>query len=132
MYDNETQQLMMTIIEHAKTAKPSEFRFIRNWSDYKFHRSKRSSFKLLVSGLRKTSDRLFKKYCVGVSEGNPNFNQLLAFQQLQQVMSFYQQELDTYTDMVYEYDAYLMEGNFLWAFLGAVRPDEDLRDFREY
>ena len=131
MCNNETQQMLMTIIEHAKTAKPSEFRFLRTWKDYKFCKGKVSSFKLLVSGLNRTSERLFKKYYKGVLSCDNNFNQLLAYQQLQQVIRFYQQELVTYVSMTYEYEAYLMEGHFLSSFLGEIRADSDLHDFRE-
>ena len=131
MCNNETQQMLMTIIEQAKTAKPSEFRFLRTWRDYKFYKGKVRSFKLLVTGLNKTSERLFKKYCKGVFCCESNFNQLLAYQQLQQVIKFYQQELATYTSMVYEYEAYLMEGHLIQSFLGEIRADSDLHDFRE-
>lgn len=131
MCNNETQELIMTIIEYAKTAKPSEFRFIRNWQDYKFCKSKVSSFKLLIRGLNKTSDRLFKKYYKGTCYGEGNFTQLLAYQQLQTVIRFYERELVTYLDIVYEYEAYLMEGHYLYAFLGEIREDSDLHDFRE-
>lgn len=131
MCNNETQQMLMTIIEHAKTAKPSEFRFLRTWRDYKFCKGKVSSFKLLVTGLNKTSERLFKKYYKGVLCCDSNFNQLLAYQQLQQVIRFYQQELATYVSMVYEYEAYIMEGHFFPSFLGEIRADSDLHDFRE-
>lgn len=131
MCNNETQQMLMTIIEHAKTAKPSEFRFIRTWKDYKFCKGKVSSFKLLVTGLNKTSERLFKRYYKGVLNCDSNFNQLLAYQQLQQVIRFYEQELTTYLSMVYEYEAYLMEGHYFQSFLGEIRADSDLHDFRE-
>lgn len=131
MQNNETQQMLMTIMEHAKTAKPSEFRFLRTWKDYKFCKGKVSSFRLLVSALDKTSERLFKKYYKGVIRCEANFNQLLAYQQLQQVIRFYQQELVTHTSIIYEYEAYLMEGHYFDSLLGEIRKDSDLHDFRE-
>ena len=131
MCDNETQELIMTLIDHAKNAKPSEFRFIRTWCDYRFCKGKVNSFKLLVQGFNKTSDRLFKIYCDGVNNGAGNFNQLLAYQQLQQVIRFYENELVTYLSIVYEYEAYLMTGHLLSAFFGEIREDSDLHDFRE-
>ena len=133
MCNEEPKQLILYFIDNAKTAKPSEFHFIRNWKDYRKCVFQRRSFKLLVHALSRTSDRLYKKYLKGVSRGEGNFNQLLAYQQLQLTIKFYQGELDTYTDMVYEYDAYLMEScNFLdSALFGYVRPTEDLHDFRD-
>lgn len=131
MCNTETQQLLTTIIDYAKTAKLSEFRFIRNWSDYKFYKDQQSFLKPLVRGLYKTSDQLFKKYCKGVTIGEGNINQLLAYQQLQQITKFYQQELNTYTDMLDEYTSYLMKGHLMSAFLGEPRANADMHDFRE-
>lgn len=131
MHDDEIKQLLITIIETAKTTKLSEFRFIRNWSDYRFCKGKRRSYKLLIQSLQRVSGRLFKKYCSGVVNGTNNINQLLAYQQLQETMQYYTSEYNTYTDMVFEYEAYLMEGNYLGALLGDIRPYDDLRDFRD-
>jgi hypothetical protein len=33
--------------------------------------------------------------------------------------------------MINEYEAYLMEGNFLDCLMSRKRPEEDLKDFRE-
>lgn len=65
--------------------------------------------------------------------GAGNFNQLLAYQQLLMVIKFYKHELEIFTDMVYEYEAYLLEdGNwFSSAILGMTRPVTELRDYRE-
>ena len=133
MYDDEVKQLLIFIIDNAKTAKSTEFHFIRNWSDYRYCYRSRTSLKCLVKSLQRVSKRMIKKYCKGIKSGTGNFNQLLAYQQLQIALKFYQAELDTYTNMVYEYDAYLMEScNFLSSVLfGWERPTEDLRDFRE-
>lgn len=132
MYNNETQELIMTLIDHAKTAKPSEFRFIHTWRDYQFCKGKVNSFKLLIRGFNETSDHLFKKYCDGVSHNVGNLNQLLAYQQLQQIIRFYENELVTYLNMVCEYKAYLKTGHLLSAtFFGEIREDSDLYDFRE-
>jgi hypothetical protein len=104
MHDNETQQMILKIIEHAQTAKLSEFRSIRNWSDYRYHRGKRRSFKLIVKALEKGSDRLFKRYCNSIIDGDGNFNQLVAYQQLYHVIRFYQQELTTIESMLKDFE----------------------------
>lgn len=131
MQEDEIKQFLISIMEHASTAKLPEFHFIRYWSEYQFCRRKRTSLKLLLKTLRRISKRLFKKYHKSVCKDKGNFNQLLAYQQLQVTMQFYQQELQVYTDMIYEYEAYLMEGNFFAAFLGNIRDYADLRDFRD-
>lgn len=131
MHNTEAQQLILTIIEHAQTSKPSEFHLLRNWTDYKHYKSKRSSFKLLIKVLQRVTDRLFKGYCKSIVAGNENFNKLLAYQQVQQTLSFYSQELLTITDMLDEYDAYLAKGNFFLSFFGEQRAEADMIDFRK-
>lgn len=131
MQDLEVQQMMLTIIEHAQSAKPTEFRFIGNWSEYRFYKGKRRFFKLLIKALQSGTSRLLKQYCASVVTGDTNFNKLLAYQQMQQVVSFYEHELQTVKDMIDEYETYLASGHFLWAFLGDPRAEEDLVDFRK-
>jgi hypothetical protein len=131
MKDKETQQLIVSILDFARDTKPSEFRLLRTWQDYKLYKNKRTAYKLLVRGLNRTSNRLFKKYCTGVSIGEGNINQLLAYQQLQTTLRFYEHELEVFTDMVYEFEAYLMEGNYLASFLGEIRSISDMHDFRK-
>lgn len=131
MKSTELHEIMLTIIDHALTAKSTEFRFLRNWSDYRFYKGQYKTLRLGISALERGANNLYKKYCKGVSEGQSNFNQLLAYQQLQDVIKFYYHELWTITEMIYEYEAYLLSGNYLWAFLGSTRTEEDMRDFRE-
>lgn len=128
---NETQQKLLTILEHAQTAKPSEFRLILNWNDLKYCQHKVKSFKLLVKGLRRAADGLFKGYCTGVANSESDFVKLLAYQQLVQAVVFYENEIKVFLEMLDEYDTYLGKGNFLWAYLGGMRAEEDLRDFRK-
>ena len=128
---NETQQKLLTILEHAQTAKPSEFRLILNWNDLKYCQHKVKSFKLLVKGLRRAADGLFKGYCTGVANSKSDFVKLLAYQQLVQAAVFYENEIKVFLEMLDEYDTYLGKGNFLWSYLGGMRAEEDLRDFRK-
>lgn len=107
MPNTETQQMMLTVIEHAQSAKPSEFRLLRNWSDYRYHVGKRRSFKLLVRALRSGSDRLFKSYCSSVRSSEEDLNKLLAYQQMLKVIDFYLHELDTIDRMIIEYEGRL-------------------------
>lgn len=130
MHNTEEQELMTTIIEQAQSGQCTEFRFIRSWSEYRFYRGKRRSFKLLVRALQSGTERLFKSYCDSVIQGSSNFVKLLAYQQMQQIIKFYKTEIETITYMIHEYEAYLTSGHFFWAFLGGQRVEEDLVDFR--
>lgn len=130
MQTSEVQQIILDYIKHAQAAKHSEFRFIRNWLQFKFYRRKRKSFKILLGGLNKSANRLFKAYCQEVTRGEANFNKLLAYQQVQLAIDFYTQELNIINEIIDEYDNYLAAGNFASSFLGAYRSEEDLVDFR--
>jgi hypothetical protein len=132
MATSEFQEMILKVIKHAETAKLSEFQLIATWAEYRNYKGKRKAFKLLVDGLRKSSDRLFKKYCRGVTVGFSNFNTLLAYQRLVSTAEFYKKELAVIDDMLDEYETYLFsQGNLLWAHLGAYRSDADMRDYRK-
>ena len=131
MQDYGTQQMILEIINYAKSAKLSEFQFIRNWSSYRYYQGKRRSYKLLVKALREGRARLLNTYCNSVDFGEGDFNKLLAYHQMQKVLQFYLHELSVIEDMIFEYEAYLMESHLLYAFFGGYRTDDDLRDFRE-
>ena len=130
MTNTEFQQMILKIIEYAQITPPSEFRFICNWVEYKYFKGKRRSYKLFAKGLHKGADRLFKAYCEGITEGSANFNKLLAYQQMLQVISFYEREIVTISEMLNEYEAYLLDGIFLNSFIGVPRAEEDLKDYR--
>lgn len=127
----ESQKLLLDIIEYAETENLSTFRLISCWSEYRFYIGKRKSYKVLVKGLKKSSDRIFKNYCARVPAGISNFNSLLAYQRLIKVSDFYKKEVETISAMIDEYETYLSCGNFFWSFLGATRAQIDMHDFRE-
>lgn len=131
MQNNEVQQMLTTIIEHAQTKPHVSFKLLTNWSDYKYYQGKRKYFKVLIRVLDRGAERLFKNYCKDVTIGTSSVTKLIAFNQLQQIRKYYEIELQTVTEMIWEYEAYLLEGNYLWAFLGSIRSEEDMRDFRK-
>lgn len=125
------QEIWLRIIDCAKPSHLTKFRFIKEWSEYKFYKSKRKYYKWLLKRLQKVTKILFKDYCSKIKRGNSNIIKLLACTKLAQTISFYKQELNTITEMIFEYEAYLFEGNLLTAFLGEPRTEYDLRDFRD-
>lgn len=130
MPNSDVQQMLTTIIDHAQSSESFEFRFIDSWTAYKFYKDKRRSFRILVKALESGSERLLKNYCKKVISGTANLNSLLAYKQLLRIIDFYKQELNTITDMLDEYEAYLMHGNFFWSYLGEIRSVSDMYDFR--
>jgi lipoate-protein ligase A len=132
MHDTEAQQLLLEIIEHAQEAKLSEFRLITSLGEHKYYRGKVRSYKLLVKGLKKSANRLFKKYCKSVTAGISNLTTLLAYQRLIQTLEFYQKELDTFVNMLDEYETYLFSGNIFWTIaMGMPRTEDQMRDYRK-
>lgn len=131
MYDKETQQLILKFIEYAQESKPSEFRLIVSWKEYRYFIGKCRSYKLLLKGLKKSSKRLLRRYHNSVLDGTSNFNTLLAYQRLVSTIIFYEKELATTKDMIDEYVTYLYDGNWFWSFIGFRRHDKDMIDFRK-
>lgn len=131
MQNTDIQQMLVAIMEHADTKPNVEFKFLTSWSEYKHFRGKRRYLKLLTSMLERCSERMFKKYCKAVASGDASVNTLIAYNQLQWVLCYYEEDLRIINDIIWEYEAYLLEGNYLSAFLGEPRADVDMRDFRE-
>ena len=132
MPENETQQMILKIIEHAQSAKSSEFHFIRNWSEYRYYKGKSRSFRLVVNALTAGSKRLLKRYCRSIVEADGNLTTLLAYKQMLGVIAFYENEVDVLTNMINEYEAYLLTGgNWLFSILGEQRTEEQCYDHRD-
>jgi hypothetical protein len=131
MTNTEVQQMMLDIIKEAQSSKPMEFHLISNWTEYKFYKSKRKTFKLIIKALQSSTNRLLKNYCRAIVLDIADITKLLAYHQMQQTISFFQHEHATISDMLYEYNVYLSTGNFMWAFLGGQRSEADMQDFRK-
>lgn len=131
MVNTEFQEMILKVIDYAETAKLSEFQLITTWAEYRKYKGKRKAFKLLVNGLHKSSDRLFKRYCRAITAGISNFTTLLAYQRLTATKNFYEQEIEILSDMIDEYETYLFSGGLFWAYMGFCRSEEDMVDFRK-
>ena len=126
----EVQQIWHDVLDRAKAGQFTEFHFLSDWGIYKSYKKKYKHYKWLVKVINKCAKKLLKKYCSGIVLGNVKVITLLAYRELASAVSFYQQELNTFSDMVAEYKAYLSEGNLMWAYFGVPRTSEDMRDFR--
>lgn len=128
---NDIQLMLANEIRYTKTEPHLTFRFLTSWSEYKYLRKKRKRIKLFLKMLKSCTKRLFKNYCKAILKGEDQITKLLAFSQLQQVCEYYDVELSTITEMIWEYEAYLMDCNYIYALSGKTRAPEDMRDFRE-
>jgi len=121
MNDTTTTQLILDIINKAKEGKAHPFRYILYWSEYRYYRGWVRSTKLVIKTLRSSAKKLFKKYCKDVIAGISDITKLLAYAQLLDIITFYENDLKTVQAMLSDYDTYLSEGNFWSAFFGGRR-----------
>ena len=120
MDNQDAEYLLQAILENAES-KPSEFRFISSLADYGESLRLYKSTKLVIKILKSASNSIFKTYCKAVTSGISDVTQLLAFSQLDEVIAFYKQELNTINNMLDEYEEYLRHGNLLYAITGGER-----------
>lgn len=120
MLDTEVIKVINRIIEYTQTGEHTEFHFLRSWPEYKYYKNKRKAFKQVIRMFKNISRRYRKR----LGENTPTY------ERLQQILNFYKKELDVVTEIIYEYEAYLLTGNYLSAMLGELRDETDLVDFR--
>ena len=121
MTETETRQLSLAIINQAQEQNLLKFQLIKTWREFWHYYLLSRSTKLVIKTLKVSADRLFKKYCKDVTTGISDFTKLLAWDRLQDIIAFYETDLATLRKMLDEYDRYLGEGNFWYAFLGGKR-----------
>lgn len=124
MDNNVAQQILSEILAQAEKGESTKFRFITSWNDYLACRKLYKSNKLIIRILKSSSVRLFKTYRKDVIAGISDVTKLLAYCQLDDVIAFYNKELDTLDNMLDEYENYLCHGNFIYALLGGERDSD--------
>ena len=112
MFEQETQQLLLEIIERAENRQFTEFRLLISWDEFRTHKQMARANKLIISMLKTSARNLINSYYKNVLIGISDVNELLAWRQLQEIIEFYQKDLETIQKMIDEYDDYLGEGNF--------------------
>lgn len=124
MTDQDTTLLIKDIINRAQEGRAFPFRTIRYWSEFRYFQGYAKSTKVIIRILRVSANKLFKDYCQGVIAGISDITKLLAYQQLLDIVDFYEEELKTIDAMLTEYDEYLEDlGNFVRALFGERRDD---------
>lgn len=119
------------LIEYARAGKHIEFQFITTWRVYKFYKKERKALRLVVKCLRKGCKNLLNNYCKNVKNGSADVINLVVLATLTNTLEFYIEELKILEDMIYEYNAYLLDGNLVYAFLEFPRQESELWDHRE-
>ena len=122
MNNTEVEQLILDIITKAQEGKALQFQLITSWDDFIYYGGCKSSTKLVIKTLRDSANNLFKEYCRDVVIGTSEVTKLLAYTQLLDIITFYENDLLTIQQMLDEYDAYLGDwGNFWNAIFGGRR-----------
>ena len=85
---------------------------------------------LLVKSLQESANKVFNRHCKAVTVGNSDVLTIIAYCTVKNVLRFYEEELNTITEMVDEYECYLARGNW-WDFVfNLQRPIDKLWDHR--
>lgn len=114
---NETQEILLSLIDHARAGEHTKFEQLRFFSEYAGARAVSRATKRVVDILEESSVSLFNRYCKTVSSQQAEVNLLLAHKQLQQAVDFYKEELHIIKRILEDYENYLWDGNFLKAFI---------------
>lgn len=114
---NETQEILLSLIDHARTGEHTKFEQLRFFSEYAGARAIDKATQKVVAILEGSAACIFKRYCKAVSNQQADVNSLLAYKQLQQAVDFYKEELHIIKDILEDYENYLWDGNFLKAFI---------------
>lgn len=124
------QNWLIQLINRAQKGEFSEFQILRNWAEYKAAREIRQALTSINKCLEKSLKKVLKGYCKDIIEGTSKVENIIAYNILKNTHNFYQKELETLNCTIWEYEAYLLAGNYLGAFFGVERTDDDLQDYR--
>lgn len=128
--NTQSYNVLIELIERAKKEPPVPFKLIRTWREYVALRRIRRVTRSVVKSLESSRDNLFKTYCKAVITQSADVTKLLVYNTLSQTLAFYSQNLKTLTDMLDEYEMYLLAGNFTDFLFLTQRPDNKLWDHR--
>lgn len=122
MTDLEISTIIQDILNKATEDESLSFNTIFYWDEFIYYQRMALSTKLVIRLLKNSANKIFKGYCRDVIAGISNITKLLAYQQLLEIIAFYENELKTIQSMLDDYDKYLGNfGNFVRALLGERR-----------
>ena len=123
MTDQESTLIIQEIVNKAKEGRALTFRPISYLSEFTYYYRLVISTKLVIKALKQAADNLFKEYCKDIIAGTSDFTKLLAYEQLLDIVAFYNNDLSTIQLMIIDYRDYLFSsfGSFIAAILGERR-----------
>jgi hypothetical protein len=110
---NETQEILLNLIDHAAIGEHTKFEQLRFFSEYLGGRVVYNSVKKVVTILKAASKDVFKLYCKTIVTSQTDVNMLLAYKQLQLAIDFYKEEQKILKAILKDYEKYFWEGDFL-------------------
>ena len=125
MQEQEAREIINELIQQAEDKDYIEFKLITTWNEYWYYLQQERALKVVIKVLKACIKATFDSYCKEVPLGGADFNKLLACRHLEDVITFYEQDLQTVKKMNAEYDNHLGNwGNFVKEFiLGYERED---------
>ena len=127
----EDKELLAEIIKRAEAGEHIKFEYIKSWREYKTRILNYKATEMLIKGLERSAKSLLKRYYKAVELGKGDVTTLLVRKALLDTKSFYDKELAMIDDMISEYDAFLLDGNFISQFIFyETRPISECWDRR--
>jgi hypothetical protein len=131
MSNQEDKELFAEIIKRAESGEHTKFEYIKSWREYKTRILNYKATEMLIKGRERSTKSLLKRYCKAVGLGQGDITTLLVRKALLDTKRFYDKELTVIADMISEYDAYLLDGNFISQFFFyETRPISECWDRR--
>jgi hypothetical protein len=130
--ETQAKEIIRLLIERAESGEHVPFKLIQTMREYFTVRTSRRAIKSVIKTLQLNDKRIFKQYCKSTPTGNADVTKLLICNALQDAAEFYKEELKILTDMIDEYDEYLLTNinNLIGAVLFEERPVNKLWDHR--
>ena len=123
MQEIDAQEIITQIILQAQSKEHLEFQKIQTWSEYFYYLGQKRSLRAVIRILKVCAKCTFKSHLDDILAGHSNVNKLLAYNQFEDIISYYKQEHKTVTYMINEFENYLILGGFIFSLLGIPRGD---------
>ena len=110
------------LIERALSGENTKFTQLRFAKDYINTRVMRIALRRIIRLFEQSADKLFNVYCKDVRKHQADVTALLAYKTFLQIIDFYKKDLTIINSELKDYEDWLLDGNFISAFIfGAER-----------
>ena len=124
------EDIMSELVYNAESGKHRQFQYLSNYIEYRRARQLRRTHELLVASLKQSLTKQLKRYCKAVKACESDVTHLLAYKTTENILAFYEEELNIINSMIIEYECYLVNGNLLDFVFGYQRTADKLWDHR--